>query len=105
MDLWLLHVIATPEEREAVASVLGPAMSRWEGGVRADETEGHVAHGGHEARSRRHLLLPVLHAVQDRVGWISEPALDHICERLTVPRADVYGVATFYGLLTVEPRA
>src|SRR5213079_425833 len=41
----------------------------------------------------------------ERVGWISEPALDHICERLTIARADVYGVATFYGLLSMEPRA
>jgi NADH-quinone oxidoreductase subunit F len=105
MDLRLGTVAASPAEREAVASVLGPAVSRWEGGTRADETEGHVAHGGHEARERRHLLLPVLRAVQERVGWISEPALDHICERLTVARADVYGVATFYGLLSVEPRA
>lgn len=105
MDLRLGTVAASPEEREAVESVLGPAVSRWEGGVRADETEGHVARGGHEARARRHLLLPVLQAVQQRVGWISEPALDHICERLTVPRSDVYGVATFYGLLSVEPRA
>jgi NADH-quinone oxidoreductase subunit F len=105
MDLRLGNVTATPAERDAVASVLGPALSRWEGGMRADETEGHVAHGGHEARGRRHLLLPVLQAVQERVGWISEPALDHIAERLTVPPADVYGVATFYGLLSVEPRA
>jgi NADH-quinone oxidoreductase subunit F len=105
MDLRLGSVAASPAEREAVASVLGPAVSRWEGGTRADETEGHVARGGHEARARRHLLLPVLRAVQERVGWISEPALDHICERLTVAPSDVYGVATFYGLLTVEPRA
>ena len=105
MDLRLGTVAASPAEREAVASVLGPAVSRWEGGTRADETEGHVAYGGHGARERRHLLLPVLRAVQERVGWISEPALDHICERLTIARADVYGVATFYGLLSVEPRA
>ncbi len=105
MDLRLGTVAASPAERAAVESVLGPALSRWDGGTRADETEGHIARGGHEARGRRHLLLPVLQAVQERVGWISEAALDHICERLTVPRADVYGVATFYGLLSVEPRA
>jgi NADH-quinone oxidoreductase subunit F len=105
MDLRLGTIAASPAERGAVESVLGPALSRWDGGTRADETEGHIARGGHDARERRHLLLPVLQAVQERVGWISEAALDHICERLTVPRADVYGVATFYGLLSVEPRA
>jgi NADH-quinone oxidoreductase subunit F len=105
VDLRLGNVAATPAEREAVESVLGPAVSRWEGGVRADEAENHVAYGGHDARSKRHLLLPILQALQARVGWISEAAMDHVSERLTVPPADVYGVATFYGLLTVEPRA
>jgi len=62
----------------------------------------HAAEGGHEARALRHLLLPVLRAVQARVGWISPGALGYICERLTVPPADAYGVATFYHLLSVE---
>jgi NADH-quinone oxidoreductase subunit F len=105
MDLRQGTIGATAAERDAVASVLGPAVSRWEGGERAYEFEGHIAHGGHEVRSQRHLLLPILQAVQARVGWISEGALEHIAERLTVPHADIYGVATFYGLLTVEPRA
>ena len=42
--------------------------------------------------------------MQARIGWISEGALNYICERLTVPPADAYGVATFYGLLSVNPR-
>ena len=46
----------------------------------------------------------MLLAVQEHVGWISPGALNHIAERLTVPPADVYGVATFYALLSVEPR-
>ena len=72
---------------------------------RDSERQGHsLRGGGHEARSRRHLLLPVLLAVQEHVGWISPGALNHIAERLTVPPADVYGVATFYALLSVEPR-
>jgi NADH-quinone oxidoreductase subunit F len=56
-------------------------------------------------RGRRHLLLPVLHAVQDRFGWISAGALNYVAERLEVPPADVYGVATFYKLLSTTPRA
>ena len=35
--------------------------------------------------TRRHLLLPALHAAQARVGFISEGALTYICQRLTVP--------------------
>jgi len=93
---------ATDEERAAVASVLGPPGTGWEGGQR-EAADGHAAYGGHAARARRHLLLPVLHAVQDRIGWISPGALDHIGARLTVPPAEAYGVASFYALFRTIP--
>ena len=93
---------ATDEERAAVASVLGPPGSGWEGGERT-AADGHVAFGGHAARARRHLLLPVLHAVQEQVGWISPGALDHICARLTIAPAEAYGVASFYALFRTSP--
>ena len=48
---------------------------------------------------RRHLLLPALHALQDGVGWISPEALAELCARLEVPRAEAFGVVTFYALL------
>ncbi|HEX5120010.1 MAG TPA: NAD(P)H-dependent oxidoreductase subunit E [Pseudonocardiaceae bacterium] len=88
---------ATDEEQAAVASVLGPPESGWDGGQRT-AADGHVAYGGHAARAQRHLLLPVLHAVQERIGWISPAALDHVCARLTIPPAEAYGVASFYAL-------
>jgi len=91
-------VAATEEERAAVAAVLGAPSSGWDGGERT-AADGHVAFGGHAARGQRHLLLPVLHAVQERIGWISPGALDHICARLTIPPAEAYGVASFYALL------
>ncbi len=93
---------ATDEEQAAVASVLGPAGSGWEGGQRTT-ADGHAAFGGHAARAQRHLLLPVLHAIQERVGWISPGALDHVCARLTIPPADAYGVASFYALFRTSP--
>jgi NADH-quinone oxidoreductase subunit F len=93
---------ATDEERAAVVSVLGPPETGWDGGQRT-AADGHVAYGGHAARARRHLLLPVLHAVQERVGWISPGALDHVCARLTIPPADAYGVASFYALFRTCP--
>jgi NADH-quinone oxidoreductase subunit F len=105
MDIHLLDAAPTVAERAAVEHVLGPPAGGWDGGVRDSDRQGHsLRGGGHEARSRRHLLLPVLLSVQEHVGWISPGALNHIAERLTVPPADVYGVATFYALLSVEPR-
>jgi NADH-quinone oxidoreductase subunit F len=95
-------VPATDEERAAIESVLGPPETGWEGGQR-QAADGHVAYGGRAARARRHLLIPVLHAVQERIGWISPGALDHISERLTVPPAEAYGVASFYALFRTTP--
>ncbi len=95
---------AAPEERAAVDSILGPPESGWEGAPRRVDTEDHVGFGGHAARERRHLLLPVLWAVQSRAGWISRGALNYVCRRLSVPPADAYGVATFYSMLSVEPQ-
>jgi NADH-quinone oxidoreductase subunit F len=93
---------ATDDERAAVASVLGPPSSGWDGGERT-AADGHAALGGHAARARRHLLLPVLHAVQEQVGWISPGALDHVCARLTIAPAEAYGVASFYALFRTTP--
>jgi NADH-quinone oxidoreductase subunit F len=104
MDLRLHDAAPTAEEREAIDRLLGPPMSGWDGGVRDPQRDTHVAFGGHEARGKRHLLLPALRAAQDRVGWISEGALNYICQRLTVPPADAWGVATFYALFSTTPR-
>ena len=104
MDIHVIAPLATPAERAAVDALLGPPTSGWAGGTRDSLTDGHSAHGGHAARAERDLLLPALHAVQDRIGWISQPALSYICRRLSVPPAEAYGVATFYALLTTRER-
>lgn len=104
MDLHVIGPLASAAERAAVDAVVGPPTSGWSGGARDPRTDGHVARGGHEARSRRDLLLPALHALQDRVGHITQPGLNYVCRRLTVPPADAYGVATFYALLATTPR-
>ena len=105
MDLKLVpHAEPTPAERAALDHALGPATSGWEGGAREIGVQGNTASGGHEARARRHLLLPALWALQEHIGWISPGGLNEICRRLTVPPADAYGVATFYALFALEPR-
>ncbi|MFC5063556.1 NAD(P)H-dependent oxidoreductase subunit E [Actinomycetospora atypica] len=82
MDLTLLADAPTDAERAAVDAVV--------------EKPG---------EPRRDLLLPAFHAVMDAVGWISRGALSYVCEALHVPPAEAYGVATFYALFSVNPRA
>jgi NADH-quinone oxidoreductase subunit F len=104
LDIHVSDVRPTDEERAAVDSVLGPPTSRWHGGDRSNAVDAHVAAGGRAAREQRHLLLPALHAINDGVGWISEGALNYVCERLTIPPAEAYGVATFYHMFSLKPR-
>ncbi|HKG55699.1 MAG TPA: NAD(P)H-dependent oxidoreductase subunit E, partial [Candidatus Limnocylindrales bacterium] len=104
MDLHVIGPLASPAERAAVDAVLGPPESSWVGGARTRPVDGHAARGGHAARARRDLLIPALHAVQSRIGWISQPAINYVCRRLTVPPAEAWGVATFYALFATTPR-
>src|SRR5260221_11130261 len=104
MDLHVIGPLALPAERAAVDAVLGLPTSGWVGGQRDPATDGHAARGGHAARARRSELLPALHALQSRVGWISQPALNYICKRLAIAPAEAYGVATFYALFATKPR-
>jgi len=94
---------ATDEERAVVDEVLGPEGGRG-GGATRSPLEGHVARGGRESLERRHLLLPALHALQRRVGWVSEGGLNYVCGRISVPPAEAYGVASFYAMLATVPR-
>ena len=104
MDLHLTAAQPTSEERAAVDAEFGAPESGWEGGLRGIEKEGRAAFGGQAVRSRRHLLLPVLHGIQARIGWISPGALNYASVRLDVAPAEVHGVASFYGMFSLRPR-
>ncbi|HEY0831938.1 MAG TPA: NADH-ubiquinone oxidoreductase-F iron-sulfur binding region domain-containing protein [Candidatus Dormibacteraeota bacterium] len=104
MDIRTTGGPATAEEMGAVDGVLGEPTSLWEGGKR-HPADDHIAFGGRAARSQRPLLLPVLHAIQDRIGWVSRGALEYACRRLSIPPAEAYGVVSFYGRFALEERA
>lgn len=48
-------------------------------------------------------LLPILHAIQDRFGYIPEAAVPIIAESLHQTRADVHGVISFYHHFRTQP--
>ncbi|MGA7929739.1 MAG: NAD(P)H-dependent oxidoreductase subunit E [Candidatus Sulfotelmatobacter sp.] len=105
MDLHLTNAQATAEERAAVDSDLGAPGSSWQGGERQNiarqivDTRAAVSVPG-----GRHRLLPLLHAIQNRIGWISPGAVNYVALRLDVAPAEVYGVASFYGMFSLQPR-
>ncbi|MDE0108444.1 MAG: NAD(P)H-dependent oxidoreductase subunit E [Bryobacterales bacterium] len=102
MDLHFTADEPTASEVDAVDAVLGAADSRWFGGQRVDPSEAQTSESGHRTAGQRHLLLPVLHAIHGRAGWISRGALNYACKRLEVPPAEAYGVATFYDMFSLE---
>ena len=49
-------------------------------------------------------LLPVLHIVQARYGWLSTQAMDKVASYLDIKPIEVYEVATFYTMFFLEPK-
>ena len=98
MDLHLTQVKPTHDEQAAVDAILGRA------GAGPGSVEEAVTKNGTPMRSRRHLLLPVLHSIRNRVGWISPAAVNYVACRLDVAPAEIYGVASFYSLFSLTPQ-
>lgn len=103
MDLKIASGSANTEERQAVDSLLG-APQETSHGAQRDEMGMRVSTGGESLRKLRHLLLPTLHSVNDRVGYISRGAINYISQRLDIAPAEIYGVATFYALFDTNER-
>lgn len=104
MDLHLTAAKASAEEQASVNTLLNQLESEPGGESPLVATDGHAASNGLPAHSQRHLLLPVLHAIQERIGWISPGALNYASLRLGVPPAEAHGVASFYEMFSLTPR-
>jgi formate dehydrogenase subunit gamma len=50
-------------------------------------------------------LLPVLHAIQDRLGYVPPESVDQIAQGFNLSRAEVHGVLTFYHYFRTLPPA
>ncbi len=47
-------------------------------------------------KNQRDLLIPILHEIQDELGYLTEEAIVKISHHLNLPTSKVYSVATFY---------
>jgi len=54
---------------------------------------------------RQGTLMAVLHHAQETFGYIPRQAIDLISEKLSVPAAHIYGMATFYNFFSLKPKA
>ena len=54
-------------------------------------------------RRKRKSLIPMLQAVQGKLGYLPREAMTEIAEYLNIPDIDVYGVVTFYNQFRLNP--
>jgi len=73
-------VMGKPELEEA----LRPIIERFKGG--------------------KGITIPLLAAVQERVGYLSSDALDFLSKEMDIPAAEMFGVATFYAMFRLQPQ-
>ena len=83
MDLHLTADLPTQAEKSAADGELGSA----------------------DAHPQRDRLLPALHAIQARIGHITPGAVNYLAQRLDIAPAEIHGVASFYGMFSLTPRA
>ena len=70
------------------------------------ETEPTIAFwlGKYPEDKKRSAVIPLLWLAQkDNAGWLSEPAMREVADRLEMPYIRVYEVATFYTMFNLKP--
>ena len=55
-------------------------------------------------KGKRGAIIPVLQKVQNKYGYLPEPAVYLIAERLNISVSEILGVATFYAQFHLKPR-
>jgi len=49
-------------------------------------------------------LIPILQEINREMGYISDVAIKELSEKMRIPSSHIYSVATFYRMLSTEPR-
>lgn len=49
-------------------------------------------------------LIMILQAVQRKLNYLPEPVLNYISVKLDIPLSQIYGIATFYAMFSLEPK-
>lgn len=69
----------------------------------AEWTTQSIQHIIDELKAKPGAMLPILHAIQEHVGYIPEKAVSLIAESLLSTRAEVHGVISFYHHFRTSP--
>jgi formate dehydrogenase subunit gamma len=88
-----MHMSETAEPKATVMSM--PVAGDWSPDVIRQEVSALQYKPG--------ALLPILHAIQNRIGYVPEGAVPIIAEMLQQTRADIHGVISFYHHFRTQP--
>ena len=55
-------------------------------------------------RGKQGVAIPLLADVQKEVGYVAREAVDYVGEKLSIPAAELFGVATFYAMFRFQPQ-
>jgi NADH-quinone oxidoreductase subunit E len=72
--------------------------------IKIDEKIGRVRDILGESAKRRGILIPTLHKIQEENGYLPEQALSELSQKIGIPLAEVYSVASFYKQFHFSPR-
>ncbi|MBR0231670.1 MAG: NADH-quinone oxidoreductase subunit NuoE [Clostridia bacterium] len=76
------------------------AMTKEQIAAKTEELEAYIA----ENKDMQGVLIPVMQKAQELFGYLSFETMQLISDRLNVPVAEIYGVATFYALFSLQPK-
>ena len=54
--------------------------------------------------TNRDELIPILNELNRTIGYLPKEALEEVSKRLQAPKSQLFSAATFYHMLSVEPR-
>ena len=72
--------------------------------VLSDEVKAKIRSFFDRYETRKAVLLPALHIVQESLGYISWRAMDEVASVLDIPASEVFDVVTFYTHYWTQPR-
>ncbi len=76
------------------------ALTKEQIAAKTEELEAYIA----ENKDMQGGLIPVMQKAQELFGYLSFETMQLISDRLNVPVAEIYGVATFYALFSLQPK-
>jgi NADH-quinone oxidoreductase subunit E len=55
-------------------------------------------------RGKQGVAIPLLADVQREMGYVAQDAVEYVGEKLSIPAAELFGVATFYAMFRFQPQ-